>query len=72
MFDHLNDDIRECHLLANRCRQKASIEQDSVLRREYLEFERRWQTLARGYELADRLDQLGNSGLPACLSKDAA
>ena len=72
MSQTLSEDIRECRIRADEFKQKASIERDPVLRCEHLEFERRWRTLARGYELADRLDQLGNPEFPVSPTKSAA
>jgi hypothetical protein len=71
MSEH-SSDIRECLVRANECQQKARTERDPALQRDYLEFERRWRMLARGYELANRLDALGHSTFPAGPSKTAA
>jgi hypothetical protein len=72
MPQHLSDDIRECGALADKFKHKARIERDPVRRRDYLDSEKRWRTLARGYELAQRLNHLANSELPAGSSKNAA
>lgn len=72
MSQHLSDNIRECRLRANEFDQKARNERDPVLRREYMESERRWRMLVRGYELAVRLDELGNFASAICSSEHAA
>jgi hypothetical protein len=40
------DQIRECYLRAEKCRRWPSIRED------YFSMERRWLSLARGYEFA--------------------
>jgi hypothetical protein len=72
MSRHLSDDIRECGVLADEFKHKARIESDPVRRRDFLDSEKRWRTLARGYELAQRLNRLADSELPASPSKSAA
>jgi hypothetical protein len=55
MLQNLNIDIRECYLLAEQCRQWAEIAPTPSAKTRYLNMERRWLSLAHGYEFADRL-----------------
>lgn len=59
----LSDNIRVCYRHAEHCRRRAKEQSDPLLRQDFLDCERRWLLLARGYELADRLEAL-SKGLP--------
>jgi len=59
----LGESIRDCYGHAERCRRRAKEQSDPLLRQDFLDCERRWLLLARGYELAERLETLSN-GLP--------
>src|SRR5262249_31897976 len=59
----LRDNIRDCYGHAEHCRRRAKEQSDPLLRQDFLDCERRWLLLARGYELAERLEALP-IGLP--------
>jgi hypothetical protein len=53
----LSNQIRECHhLRAEECRCWAETASQPSIRNDYLAIERRWLSLARGYEFAEQLD----------------
>lgn len=52
---HLSEDMRECYQLAKDCALRAKAEADPQLRQDFLDMERRWLFLARGYEFTRRL-----------------
>jgi hypothetical protein len=60
----LSDNIRDCHRHAEHCRRRAKEQSDPLLRQDFLDCERRSLLLARGYELAERMEAL-SKGLPA-------
>jgi hypothetical protein len=59
----LNDNIRNCYRHAEHCRRRAKEQNDPLLRQDFIDCERRWLLLARGYELAERMEAL-SKGLP--------
>ena len=52
----LSNQIRECYLRAEECRCWAETASPPSIRDDYLAMERRWLSLARGYEFAEQLD----------------
>jgi hypothetical protein len=64
MLQNLSQQIRECYQHAEDWRRKAVAQADRELRKDFLELERRWLKLARGYELAERLAEFPNPPLP--------
>ena len=58
VFENLSENIRECYRHAENCRREAKEQRDPVFRRDFLDCERRWLLLARGYELAERMEAL--------------
>ena len=52
----LSNQIRECYLRAEECRCWAETASPPSIRNDYLAMERRWLSLARGYEFAEQLD----------------
>jgi len=50
------DQIRECYRRAEECRRWAATAFPPSIREDYLAMERRWLSLARGYECAKQLD----------------
>ncbi len=60
LHNSLSDNIRDCYGHAEHCRRRQS---DPLLRQDFLDCERRWLLLARGYELAERMEAL-SKGLP--------
>jgi len=59
----LAENIRDCYRHAEHCRGRAKAQSDPLLRQDFLDCERRWLLLARGYELAQRMEALSR-GLP--------
>ena len=59
----LSDNIRDCYRHAESCRRRAEEQSDPLLRQDFLDCERRWLLLVRGYELAERMEAL-SKGLP--------
>ena len=59
----LGETIRDCYGHAEHCRRRATEQSDPLLRQDFLDCERRWLLLARGYELAERMEAL-SKGLP--------
>jgi hypothetical protein len=60
MLNNLSKQIRECHLHAELCALRASVQTDSQLKDIYLEMEQRWLMLARSHEFSQRLDDFSN------------
>ena len=58
MFLTTNKDARECRLYAEHCEDKARLQSDPQLRRDFLEMQQRWLSLARSYEFLERLELL--------------
>jgi hypothetical protein len=50
------DQIRECYLRAEECRRWVATASPPSIREDFLAMERRWLSLARGYEFAKQLD----------------
>jgi hypothetical protein len=46
------DQIRECYLRAEKCRRWPATASPPSIREDYFSMERRWLSLARGYEFA--------------------
>ena len=46
---------RECRGFAEYCADRARLQPDPQLRKDYLEMQGRWLALARSYEFAERL-----------------
>jgi hypothetical protein len=57
MLQNLSKQVRECLERAEACGRRATIEPDPQIARDFLEIERRWRSLARSYELSERLDR---------------
>jgi len=51
----LTEEIAECYRHASHCRERARRAIDPETERDFLEVERRWLSLARSYEFAERL-----------------
>ncbi len=58
---NLRENIRECYRHAEYCARKAREQLDPVFREDFLDSRRRWLVLARGYELAERLEVLSRT-----------
>ena len=68
----LSDNIRDCYRHAEHCGRRANEQSDPLLRQDFLDCERRWLLLARGYELAERMEALSKGLSPAKRVKAAA
>jgi hypothetical protein len=55
MLENLSDEIRACYEHEDFCARKAAAEANSQIRQDYLDLEQRWLSLARSYELSERL-----------------
>jgi hypothetical protein len=60
VLNNLSEQIRECHLHAELCALRASVQTDSQLKGIYLEMEQRWLMLARSHEFSQRPDDFSN------------
>jgi hypothetical protein len=58
MFVSVSREASECRLYAEHCSDKARLQSDPQLRQCFLEMQRRWLSLARSYEFAERLEFL--------------
>jgi hypothetical protein len=57
MLNNLSKQIRDCLQQAEDCARKAAAQPDgSMLRQDFLAMEQRWLSLARGFQLGERLD----------------
>ena len=65
MRNNLSEKIRECVRHAEDCARKAAVQTDPQLKEDFLDMERRWFYLARSYEFAERLNDLGPSSSEA-------
>ena len=57
---HTSTQARECRQYAEQCARTARDQSDPQLRQSYLEMQKRWLGLARGYEFSERLDFLSS------------
>jgi hypothetical protein len=55
MLQNLSREIRECFRRAEECKRLASAALTDVAKADFLDMERRWLSLARSYEFAERL-----------------
>jgi hypothetical protein len=55
MLQKLSEEIAECYRCANECREFAKQALDQAIKRDFLEMERRWLSLAHIYEFANRV-----------------
>jgi PAS domain S-box-containing protein len=56
MLQNLSKQVRNCLEHAEECGQRAKVERDPALARDFLDMERRWLTLARSYQFGESLD----------------
>ncbi len=54
----VSSEARECRRYAEDCADRARLQPDPQLRKDYLEMQGRWLALARSYEFAERLEFL--------------
>ena len=57
MLLKLSEQIAECYHHAEECAQRAKGERDPDLRDDWSAMERRWISLARSYELSERIER---------------
>jgi hypothetical protein len=55
MLKNLSDNISACYEHSDYCARKAATEIDTQLKQDYLVLEQRWLSLARSYEVSERL-----------------
>jgi hypothetical protein len=55
MLQKLSEDIRECYERAEQCRRAAETAGNPSAKGDFLDMEKRWLSLARSYEFAERL-----------------
>jgi hypothetical protein len=60
MLENVSEQIRECYDHAEECARKAAAQTNPALKQDFLDMERRWLSLARSYELSDRLGDFSN------------
>lgn len=68
----LSKNIRDYYGHAEHCRRRAKEQSDPLLRQDFLDCERRWRLLARGYKLAERMEALSKGSPPTKRAKVAA
>jgi hypothetical protein len=57
MLQKLTDEIAECYRHARECRERAKQSPDPATKEDFFNMERRWLSLARNYEFAERLSR---------------
>ena len=60
MLENLGAEIQECYRHALEARRKAEAARNESERDDFLNMERRWLSLARSYELSERLSRITN------------
>ncbi len=60
MLEKLSEQIRDCYAHATECARKASAQTDQQLKQDFLDMEQRWLTLAKSYELSQRLEDFSD------------
>lgn len=55
MLQKLTEEIAECYEHARKCRERAQLARDPATKKDFLDQERRWLSLAHSYEFAERL-----------------
>jgi hypothetical protein len=61
MLPKLTEDIAECYRRAHESREQAERTPNPRLKQDFLDLERRWLSLARSYELSERLSNPGQT-----------
>jgi hypothetical protein len=56
LLKNLRENIRECYRHADERRRRANEERNLIFRQDFLDCERRWLLLARGYEQTERVE----------------
>jgi hypothetical protein len=55
MLQKLTEEIAECYAHASQCRERAKETVEPSIKRDFLDMEWRWLSLAHSYEFAERL-----------------
>jgi hypothetical protein len=55
LLNNLSEQIRECLHHAEDCAREAAAQTSPRIKEDFLDLERRWQSLARSYEFTERL-----------------
>jgi hypothetical protein len=71
MPQNLSEQIRDCYVHAEDGSRQAKEQCDPQLRDNFLDCERRWLKLARGYELAERFEKETRSSATGSSSNSA-
>jgi hypothetical protein len=61
MLNNLSEQIRDCYAHAEECARKAAAQSDPRLKQDFLDMEQRWLSLAKSYELSERLDDFSGA-----------
>jgi hypothetical protein len=71
MLQDLSPEVRECLRHAEDCAQRAKIEPNPTVQRDFFDMERRWLKLARSYQYLEQLSSFTahNQQLRASLSE---
>jgi hypothetical protein len=64
MLNKLSEQTKDCYAHAEACARKAAAQTDPRLRQDFLEMEQRWLSLAKSYELSERLTDFSGSRRP--------
>jgi hypothetical protein len=63
MLEKLDEQIQECHAHAEDCARKAAAQSNPRLKQDFLDMERRWLSLAKSYELSQRLNNFSDEAV---------
>jgi hypothetical protein len=63
MLQTLSPEVRECLRHAEDCAQRAKIEPDPTVQRDFFDMERRWLKLARSYQYLEQISSFTAKGL---------
>src|SRR5215472_10360095 len=55
MLQNLSSNVRECLQRAKECAERAKLEPNPALQRDFIDMEARWLKLARSYQFAEQL-----------------
>ena len=55
MLNTLSEQVRECLRHAEDCAQRAAAQADPKLKQDFLQLEQKWLSLARSFQLTERL-----------------
>jgi len=61
MLSNLSEQIKDCYVRAEEFARKAAAQTDPGLKQDFLEMEQRWLSLAKSYEVSERLTDFSDS-----------